>query len=196
MLPRSCLLERGVGRVAGQDRERLVARQSLVESPVGARKALERAARNGRVELDARIARLDRCIRPARDHRTRVEELAPGVGAADARGSQPCRREQHVADRVRGLHRGDHAELRKARDVGVCDDLGMLDPEARVGDGTLGSRDRGERFLVLVERNAVAAIADGMSLDLDAAPQARDRDAQDLLGRRHVQAAIVRGESL
>ncbi len=186
------LLERRVSRVPGQDRERLFARQALVEAPVGARKALERAARDGRVELDARVARFDRRIRAARDHRARIEELPPGVGAADARGPQPCRREQHVADRVRGLHRGDHAELREARDVGVRDDLRMFDAESRIGNGALRGRHRGERFLVLVERDAVAAIADGVGLDLDSAPQRRGRDAQDLLRRRHVQAAVVR----
>ena len=186
------LLERGIGRVPRQDRERLLARQALVEPPVGAREALERAARDGRIELDARVARLDRRIRAAGDHRARIEELAPGVGAADALGPEPRRREQHVADGVRGLHRGDDAELREARDVGVRDDLGVLDAEARIGDGTLGGRHRGESLLVLVERDAVAAVADGVGLDLDAAPQARDRDAQDLLGRRHVEAAVAR----
>ena len=91
---------------------------------------------------------------------------------------------------MRGLHRGDHAELREARHVGVGDDLGVLDAKARIGDGPLGRRHRGKRLFVLVERDAVAAVADRVGLDLDAALEPGDRDSKDLLGRRHVEAAV------
>ncbi len=53
-------------------------------------------------------------------------------------------------------------------------------------------RHRAERLFVLVERDAVAAIADGVRLDLYAAPEARDRNAQDLLGLGDVQAKVAR----
>ncbi len=140
------LLERGVGAARRQDRERFLAREALVEPPVRSREALERPARDRGIELDARVAGLDRRVRAARDPSARGQDLAPGVGAADALRPETRRREQHVADRVRGLHRRDHAELREARDVGVREDLCMLDAEARVRDGPLARRDRGERL--------------------------------------------------
>jgi hypothetical protein len=49
-----------------------------------------------------------------------------------------------------------------------------------------------QRLLVLVERDAVAAIADRVGLDLDAGFQARDRDAQHLFRRISQQARAGR----
>ena len=69
----------------------------------------------------------------------------------------------------------------------------MLDAKARIGDRPLVRRHGGKGLLVLVERDAVAAIADGVRLDLDAAREPGHRDAQDLLRRIDEQARIVRG---
>ena len=74
---------------------------------------------------------------------------------AQARG-----REEEIADRVAGLHRGDDPQLGEARDVGVGDDLRMLVAPARgLGVGP-------EACLEPVQHQAVAAIADGVHGDL------------------------------
>ena len=67
-----------------------------------------------------------------------------------------------------GLHRRNHAELGESRDVGVVEDLRVLDAKAVVG-----RRHRFERRLVGVERNAVAAVADGVRRHLEPVLQAR-----------------------
>jgi hypothetical protein len=145
IVPRSCSWNAAFADPV-EARKAFVARQPLIESPVRTRETLERSARDGGIELDPRVASLDRRIGAARDRGAGVQELPPGIGAADACGPEPRRREQHVADGVRGLHRGDHAELREARDVGIRDDLGMLDAKTRVGDRAARRRHGGKRL--------------------------------------------------
>src|SRR5690606_22251218 len=90
----------------------------------------------------------------------------------------------HIAGLVRGLHRRDHAELREARDVVGVEDLRVLDAEAVDGGGVLV-----ERGLVRIEHEAVAAVADGVRVHLEAGGQRAAGDVLDVRGRRDEQAA-------
>ena len=85
------------------------------------------------------------------------EQRPPRVRAERSRVAQASWRPVHVARLMHGLHRGNDAELREARDVGVIEDLNVLDAEPMVD-----RRDGFERGLVRVERDAVAAVADGV----------------------------------
>ena len=73
------------------------------------------------------------------------------------------------------LHRRNDAELGEARDVGVIEDLHVLDAK------TVIDRRHGlERRLVGVERDAIAAVADRVRADLEAVLQrARRRRRAD-----------------
>ena len=74
------------------------------------------------------------------------------------------------------------SDAKRGNVVGV-DDLRVLDAEAVVGDG------HGlERLLVRVEHDAVAAVADGVRVHLEACLERALRDCFDVLGLRHEQA--------
>jgi hypothetical protein len=69
---------------------------------------------------------------------------------------------------VDALHRGDHAELAEARDVGGVEVLRVLDAPAQV----LAVRRRPRTPLEDVERLAVGAVADGVHAELVAVLEA------------------------
>ena len=158
--------------------------------PLGRLEPVERATRDGGVELDARVAALHRRVGAAGHDRPRVDEALPGIGALQARVAQALGREIEVADGVARLHRGNDPEFGEARNVGGTDDLGVLDAPARRIDRALGRRHRRERFLVPVERQVIAAIADGVGGDLDAALEVRLHHRQGI-GFLHLQEAGV-----
>jgi hypothetical protein len=66
-VPRVLLGEGGVGRRPGQHLQGLGAADGLFQMPVGVGEAGQAVAIDGGVELDARVADLDRGVRAGRD---------------------------------------------------------------------------------------------------------------------------------
>jgi hypothetical protein len=81
---------------------------------------------------------------------------------------------------VNGLHRGDHAELAEARDVGGIDGLDVLDAVAAASFGRGVGRGGS---LIRVERHAHGAVADRMCHYLPAALVEHRDDVVQLFGR-------------
>ena len=161
--PMILFLEAGEGRPDRHRLERFLARHRLLGKPAARRPVVVVLARDGGVERVERIHALDREVAAVRDDDAGVEQRPPGVRAERARVAEPRRRPVHVARLMHGLHRRNDAELREARDVGVVEDLHVLDAKAMI------DRRHGlERRFVRVERDAVAAIADRVRRDLEA----------------------------
>ena len=87
------------------------------------------------------------------------------------------------------LHGGDDAELAETGDVGVVEELGVLDAEAVV----LAPRELAAGGLVGVQDDPVGPVADGVGADLEAAAARAKRAASRSLGRGHQQARVRRG---
>jgi hypothetical protein len=86
---------------------------------------------------------------------------------------------------MHGLHRRNDAELGKPWNVGVIEDLHVLDSKPVI-DG----RNRFERGFVGVERDAIAAVADRVRADLESTLKRARRDVAQMLGRGLEQAAV------
>ena len=97
------------------------------------------------VKLNQRIALLDRRIRTTANSGAGIKQRTPGVCAGEALLAETGWREEKIADRVRGLHRGDNPLRRKARDIFMRDDLSVLDAKARIA----------QRLRIIGERVAI-----------------------------------------
>ena len=78
---------------------------------------------------------------------------------------------------MHGLHRRDDAELREPGDVGVIEDLNVLDSEPMID-----RRDSFECGLIGVECDAVSAVANGMRRDLESVLKRSRRHVAQMLG--------------
>src|SRR5437762_14040040 len=88
---------------------------------------------------------------------------------------------------MRGLHRGNHAEPGEARNVLRADHLGVLDSETMVGLGKSS-----QRSIESIEHDAVAAIANGVDVDLKPVLQRPVRPGANVLRTRDEQSRIGR----
>src|SRR6266542_418591 len=150
--------------------------------PILARFAFDAFAGNGGVKLNHRFAALDRRIRTTGDNAARLEKTLPSVSAGEPIHSQPARREEQIADRVRWLHRRNDAELCEPRDVGSIYNLRVFDAPARLANFSVFRRNRLKRLLVKIENDAIGAIADCVRFDLDTAAQRFFEQRTQLLG--------------
>src|SRR5882762_4387336 len=80
-------------------------------------------------------------------------------------------REEHVADLVRRLHRGDDAELCESRDVGGIKDLGVLDSPSRLSNRAILDGNTRKCLFVKIKHDPISAIANRVRLDLNTAFQ-------------------------
>src|SRR5690606_35909970 len=78
------ILERGVGFAPTQHAQRLIAADGVLGVPIGTGEALQIVAVHGGVELDQRLAALDRRIGAGGDDSAGIEQRLPGVGAGEA----------------------------------------------------------------------------------------------------------------
>ena len=88
---------------------------------------------------------------------------------------------------MRCLHRGNHAELREARDILRTQHLRVLDPKAMVG-----FRNFLQRRIERVEYDAVTAISDRMYVHLKAATQRGLGPGANVLRSRNEQPRVRR----
>ena len=93
---------------------------------------------------------------------TRIREPAPGISAVDAARTEPGIGPAHVIAGMRRLHRGNHPEFEEALDVLMPHNLGMLDPQPRVG--RLGKRLA--RGGIGVEHQGICLVPDRVCADL------------------------------
>ena len=84
------------------------------------------------------------------------------------------------------LHGRNHAHGGKAGNVVVAENLGVLHTKAMIGRGI-----RAERGIVGVEHDAVAAIADGVGVHLEAGAQRPRGDVLNVRGSAEEQAPII-----
>src|SRR5690348_1228168 len=110
--------------------------------PALAGEALLVASGDGSVELDHRLAPLDRSIRTARDDAAGLQEALPGVRSGQPFPAEAAAGKMEVADGVGGLHGGNHPKLRKTGNVRRVDDLRVLHPPPRLRDLPLAWRHR------------------------------------------------------
>jgi len=115
------------------------------------------------VKRDQRIDLLDREVAAVRHHHAGVEQRPPGVGAEQTLRAESRAGPVHVACLVARLHGRNDAEGREARHVVEIEDLRVLHAEPVVG-----GRRRLERRRVGIEHEPIAAVADGVRVDLEA----------------------------
>src|SRR3982074_504680 len=136
--------------------------------PAFAGPTLDVLARDGRVKLDHRFAALHWRVRASGNDYAGLNETVPRIGAFQTLDPQACGREMQIADRVRRLHRRNDAEFFEARNVERIYDLSVLNAPARIGDLALIRRHGFQRFLILVENEAITLVADRVGLNLNA----------------------------
>ena len=132
--------------------------------PAACRRAVRELPRDGGVDAEPRVERLDGPVGPECDWRdSRVEQRAEPVRIVDTNRADPLLRPPHVADAVRGLDRRDGPSARKrgrsaARITCACSIRGRTALRAR-------------RLLDLfqrVEDEGVGPVPDGVDGDLEA----------------------------
>ena len=195
------LVEGGVGPLGRVVADGVRHREPLLGPPAARRVALRALARDRGVEAEVRADGLDRPVRAEGDaHAVRLERV-PTVGPEHAVLAKSVLRPTLVRDGVRGLHRGDDAEVSEAREVQGRDDLRVLDAVARfvarlrLTEHKLGICARLVYFSrrpEAVERHAVRAVADAVESDLKPGGVALDDHLRQLLGRHARDAAVVR----
>src|SRR5882672_12300928 len=80
----------------------------------------------------------------------------------------------------------------KTRNVTWVENLRVFDPPTRLRDRAFGNRYGVEGLLVQIQHDAVAAVADRVGFDLDAATQGFHQHRKDVLLGVHEQAARLR----
>src|ERR1700719_1080010 len=88
--------------------------------------AFDAFSRNRSVEFYHRFAPLDRSVGAAADSRAGFQKRLPRIGSAKAIEAEPRRRKKQITDRVRRLHRRDHAQFGEARNIGWIENLGVF----------------------------------------------------------------------
>ena len=86
-------------------------------------------ARDCRVQAAERSHRFHRIVSAEGERHTAVREFSPRVRVRRADRAQPVLRPVHVGQQMAGLHRGDHLQLAKARDLRGIGDLVVLNPQ-------------------------------------------------------------------
>ena len=174
------------GRPGGVDRvgtERFLSSHSLIRPEHFA--VLESPADRGMEGRD-RIDILDRSIRAVRHDGPRVDEFPPDVGALRRSSfSEPIRYPGSIRCAMDRLHRGDHAQAGKARNVVRVQVLGVFDAPAAVPIA-------GKSLLEEVERFAVRPVADRVNAQLEVVLQRQPGRLLHHLETCRVQAAGLR----
>ncbi len=84
-----------------------------------------------------------------------LDKTLPRVSACESGYPNATRRKMKIANRMRRLHRRNHAEFREARYICRIDNLRMLDAPARVCNFALRLRHGFERLLIFIEHESI-----------------------------------------
>ncbi len=149
-------------RIGAETAQRFGGRQPLIRLPATRRLAGTVLAGDRGIQAQAWIHLFHREVRAECEPGTGGQHPPPRIGAENALGADPVLCPAHVRGGVGGLHRGDHPELGKTRNVLQRDHLRMFDPPAVVAAAALA-----QYLGIGLQCDPVATIPDRMGGDLD-----------------------------